>query len=419
MNDLISVIMPTYNRANIIGRAINSVLKQSYKNFELIIVDDGSKDNTYSVIKQINDKRIKYYNYDCNRGANFARNYGLKKSTGNFIAFLDSDNVWGEIYLELRIKKIQCSQKNVGAVFGCVEIIRQDGFNYIFPNSEICANLRKNSSKNVIIEKMLCDNIIDTNTILIKKECIVAEGNGFDENLERLQDWEYFFRLLCFTDYDFIFSDDCLLCNYLQSDSITRKDNELSYWKTRFVFFEKYKEIFIKYNFFEDGLVKLCSMPEYLPLKENLLSLFNSLNKEELIAVVNKNCQLLNENQLVPLGEYSNLIFLERLMIKKQNGLKIDLVLKNKGYKNIAVYGYGKLCKILLGELNNTECNVKFIIDTNPILKKDAIYNIPIILPDKIGTNIDAVIVTILYDFEAICKKYKKTVPFISISNLI
>lgn len=97
---------------------------------ELIIIDDGSKDNTYDntyeVINMIVDDRIKYYKYEKNQGANYARNYGIKKSTGEFVAFLDSDNVWSDIYLKSRIEKIKCADKNVGAIFGCVKIIKEN-----------------------------------------------------------------------------------------------------------------------------------------------------------------------------------------------------------------------------------------------------------------------------------------------------
>ncbi len=87
-----SIIIPTYNRAYIISQAIESVLNQNFKDWELIIVDDGSTDNTYEVVKRyLRDKRISYFKFDKNMGVNIARNFGIKKAMGMYIIPLDSD----------------------------------------------------------------------------------------------------------------------------------------------------------------------------------------------------------------------------------------------------------------------------------------------------------------------------------------
>ena len=92
-NILFSIILPTFNRSYLIQKAIKSVLCQSYPVFELIIVDDGSKDNTGEVVKSFKDQRIKYY-YLENQGRSFARKQGIKKSQGDYISFLDSDDFY-------------------------------------------------------------------------------------------------------------------------------------------------------------------------------------------------------------------------------------------------------------------------------------------------------------------------------------
>jgi len=93
-NPKVSVIIPTYNRAHLIGRAIQSVLNQTYQDFELIVVDDGSTDNTNEVIKEFSqkDKRILYIKHDKNKGGSAARNTGIKAARGEYIAFQDSDD---------------------------------------------------------------------------------------------------------------------------------------------------------------------------------------------------------------------------------------------------------------------------------------------------------------------------------------
>lgn len=104
-NGLVSIIMPSYNTANYISESINSVINQSYKNWELIIVDDCSTDNTDEVIKDfLKDSRIKYLKNKENSGAAISRNKALKIAKGEWIAFLDSDDLWEDKKLEKQIK---------------------------------------------------------------------------------------------------------------------------------------------------------------------------------------------------------------------------------------------------------------------------------------------------------------------------
>lgn len=94
MEDLVSIIMPSYNTAKCIAESIQSVLAQSYKNWELLIVDDCSTDNSMDVIRSFNDPRIKLLKNDKNSGAAISRNYALREAKGKWIAFLDSDDLW-------------------------------------------------------------------------------------------------------------------------------------------------------------------------------------------------------------------------------------------------------------------------------------------------------------------------------------
>ena len=103
---LVSIIMPTYNCAKFIGRTIESVINQTYENWELIIVDDCSKDNTEEVVKEYieKDNRIKYYKFETNQGAAMARTESMKRAKGNYMAFLDSDDLWYKDKLEKQLK---------------------------------------------------------------------------------------------------------------------------------------------------------------------------------------------------------------------------------------------------------------------------------------------------------------------------
>lgn len=105
-DELISVIMPAYNSEKYIADSIISVLMQTYKNWELIIIDDGSKDATKNVIQRFQDKRIIYI-YQKNEGVASARNNGISKANGRYIAFLDSDDLWLSNKLELQLNYMQ------------------------------------------------------------------------------------------------------------------------------------------------------------------------------------------------------------------------------------------------------------------------------------------------------------------------
>src|SRR5574344_1834201 len=94
MGDLVSVIMPSYNTAQYIAESINSVINQTYQEWELIIVDDCSTDDTDEVVKSFHDKRIRYLKNDKNSGAAVSRNRALREAKGRWIAFLDSDDLW-------------------------------------------------------------------------------------------------------------------------------------------------------------------------------------------------------------------------------------------------------------------------------------------------------------------------------------
>ena len=102
--DLVSIIMPSYNTGKFIKETINSVIAQTYSNWELIIVDDCSTDNTDEIVKSINDNRIIYLKNETNSGAAISRNKALREAKGRWIAFLDSDDLWKNDKLEKQIK---------------------------------------------------------------------------------------------------------------------------------------------------------------------------------------------------------------------------------------------------------------------------------------------------------------------------
>ena len=206
MNDLISVIMPTFNRGYIIKLAIDSILNQTYKNFEFIIVDDCSTDDTESIVSSYNDERIKYIKLDKNSGANYARNIGLLNAKGKYITFQDSDDYSYPNRLEKEL--LTLNKTNSDVVFCSFKKITKQK-NTCIPKDKI------ESSK--LHQILLYKNVITTQVILGKKE--VFDDIKFDETLPRFQDWDLAIRIS--KKYKVSHLDEVLLDLNVQNDSIT------------------------------------------------------------------------------------------------------------------------------------------------------------------------------------------------------
>lgn len=125
VSGLVSVIIPAYNRADIVGETIESVLAQTYPKFEVIIIDDGSTDNTREVVRRYSDPRIRYF-YKANSGLSAARNSGLDSARGEFIAFLDSDDIWHPWKLAAQLE-IFSRYPDVGLVWSDMSTFRTSG----------------------------------------------------------------------------------------------------------------------------------------------------------------------------------------------------------------------------------------------------------------------------------------------------
>ena len=128
INNKISVIIPTYNRGNIIINSIKSALNQTFKNLEIIVVDDGSTDNTKEKLAQIKDERLKYIKLEKNTGGSNARNIGIKNATGQFISFQDSDDILYPEKLEKQMKNL--INKNSHFDFCKINVILNSSYSY-------------------------------------------------------------------------------------------------------------------------------------------------------------------------------------------------------------------------------------------------------------------------------------------------
>ena len=215
-NEIISVIIPTYNREKLIKRSIESVLNQTYQDIEIIIVDDASTDNTKKEIDKINDNRIKYYKLKKNQGACHARNYGIKKASGKYIAFQDSDDVFEKEKLEKQLSNLK---KNNSDLDFCKISINCDDIQVIVPSEK----QEKQIYNNKILDELCNGNFISTQAILVKKDCI--KKYLFDEKMPRLQDFDLLFRMT--PHIKISYTNEILVNLYTQNDSIGKSDEKL------------------------------------------------------------------------------------------------------------------------------------------------------------------------------------------------
>ena len=178
---LVSVIMPCYNGEKFIGKAIESVINQTYQNWELIIVDDGSTDNSKKIIDHyLSDRRIIYIRHIRNKGIPVTRNTGINASHGDFIALLDQDDKWVPNKLDLQIDRFYISKPEIGLVFGNINRIDSYG-NIIHRAKNIKINFETINQRN-LIRHLFLNCFIPSITVMIKRKCIKEVG-AFDEDI--------------------------------------------------------------------------------------------------------------------------------------------------------------------------------------------------------------------------------------------
>lgn len=186
----VSVIIPVYNAEKFIKKTIESVLNQTYKDYEIIIIDDGSTDNSKKILDEFKDK-VRYFK-QANSGVSSARNMAIKEAAGKYIALLDQDDIWYPEKLEKQISFIK-ENPNVGMVYGdCYYIDDKDKVIYrVFEDQKYY--------QGKIFENLVIDNFVPIPTVLIKKEVLDKTGL-FLENYSYAEEYELFIRIA--KDYD-------------------------------------------------------------------------------------------------------------------------------------------------------------------------------------------------------------------------
>jgi glycosyltransferase involved in cell wall biosynthesis len=216
----VSVVIPTYNRASVLGRAIDSVLAQTYTNFEVIVVDDGSTDNTQELLSKYEDRIVTIT--QPNAGVSCARNNGVLKSSGEWIAFLDSDDSWLPNKLELQMKYID-SNPRYNLVHG-EEIWIRNG-KRVNPK-----NKHAKSGGDIFLRSLeLC--LISPSAVILKKD-LYNRMEGFREDYEVCEDYDLWLKICSLEEVGFITTP---IINKFggHEDQLSRKFFAMDFWRVK------------------------------------------------------------------------------------------------------------------------------------------------------------------------------------------
>lgn len=292
-NELVSVIMPAFNAEFYIYEAINSVIVQTYNNWELIIVDDGSTDTTAKIVDEwvVKDKRIQYY-YQENGKQGKARNFGISKSKGVYLAFLDADDLWLSEKLEIQITEIK--KNRVDLVFADSYIFYDDGI--IDPSQKM------NIPNTVFYDKKSIRLFLEANripilTVLVKREKII-NVNGFSEKLDiqNVEDYHLWLKLLM--SNSIFYSSDLIVAKYRVHDSSVTSSDKLVLDKVPNAFFDLL-QLFPNYR---------EQIERELKLKFKSIYKKNIFTKPELTIWIKKNVHYLSKTQFSYLYLFLNFL---------------------------------------------------------------------------------------------------------------
>jgi len=195
----VSVVIPAYNAEETLPKTIASVCAQTYDDLEIIVVDDASTDDTAAVLDRFDDPRIQFFSHEENRGGSAARNTGIKRATGDYIAFLDADDEWHPRKIEKQLDELKRRSDEWVAVH-CARSFQMGmraRLGYVL--AKVVGTRKKapprEGGEELIKEILLLNLSTGASTLLVDRE-VVREIGGFDPAFPRHQDWEFLIRVL-------------------------------------------------------------------------------------------------------------------------------------------------------------------------------------------------------------------------------
>lgn len=227
--ELVSAIIPTHNRADLLLKAIESILNQTYKNIEIIIIDDASTDDTEEVVLSLKNDKITYHKVIESKGGNHARNLGAEKARGKYIAFLDDDDIWREDKIQKQVAALQNNEK-AGLVY--------TGSKIIYTNS---GNTYVNSpqKKGDLSKEILMKNYVGTTSSVLLEKAVFLEAGGFDNDMPALQDYDLWVRVAQIAEIEAV--DEPLINYYYHTKNGQISDNFEKITKAISIFDKKYE----------------------------------------------------------------------------------------------------------------------------------------------------------------------------------
>lgn len=206
----VSVIIPTHNRAEYLKAAIASVLNQTFQDFEILIVDDGSSDTTPDVVKSFDDDRIQYVRHPKSRGGAAARNTGIAHSSGEYVAFLDDDDEWYPYKLARQMEVMRRSEPEVAAVYSGYFVVER-------ATGKIRGRMTPKLRGDLSSELLASNPIGGTSCVLVRRDCLEKVG-CFDERLPSFQDYDLWIRISRQFRFDYV--EEPLLNYYVHPNKV-------------------------------------------------------------------------------------------------------------------------------------------------------------------------------------------------------
>ncbi|TDN82182.1 glycosyltransferase involved in cell wall biosynthesis [Salegentibacter sp. 24] len=241
INPQFSVIIPNYNRSSSVRTAVRSVLNQSFKDFELIVVDDKSTDDSLIELNKIKDEKLNVYQLEKNSGAATARNYGANIARGEFISFLDSDDYYEKDFLEESYQKLSKTASNIGFMWTGVRYFTNEGV-----HEHSWTPIRKKNAYFSLLHNL---QIGSGSGISIKRLAFIECG-GFNQNLPAAEDTDFFLRFT--QEYDYVNS------NYILVNVVKTGEDRMS---------KSFGNIAKAYNIFLPQHFKNIDSDDFLKLK--------------------------------------------------------------------------------------------------------------------------------------------------------
>jgi glycosyltransferase involved in cell wall biosynthesis len=185
MTPKVSVVIPVFNRPVAVRRAIDSVLRQTCQDFEVIVVDDASTDATPAAVEELADPRIRLIRHERNRGGSAARNTGIRAGSAPYVAFLDSDDEWLPTKLERQLEVFERSSDLVGFVY--------TGAERVFPDGSVSRYIPRQRTD--LSRALLAENVVGETSLGMVRRSVLDAVDGFDESLPSCQDLDLWLRI--------------------------------------------------------------------------------------------------------------------------------------------------------------------------------------------------------------------------------